>query len=33
VTAERALIGRASLMANRLLLAGQHEPLFPIDFE
>jgi phosphoribosyl 1,2-cyclic phosphodiesterase len=32
VTAERALIGRASLMANRLLLAAQHEPLFPIDF-
>jgi phosphoribosyl 1,2-cyclic phosphodiesterase len=32
VAAERALIGRASLMANRLLLAGQHEPLSPIDF-
>jgi phosphoribosyl 1,2-cyclic phosphodiesterase len=32
VTAERALIGRASLMANRLLLAEQNEPLFPIDF-
>ena len=32
VTAERALNGRASLMANRLLLAAQHEPLFPIDF-
>jgi phosphoribosyl 1,2-cyclic phosphodiesterase len=32
VTAERALIGRASLIANRLLLAEQHEPLFPIDF-
>ncbi len=32
VAAERALIGRASLMANRLLLAAQHEPLFPIDF-
>jgi len=32
VTAERALIGRASLMANRLLLAVQNEPLFPIDF-
>jgi phosphoribosyl 1,2-cyclic phosphodiesterase len=32
VTAERALIGRASLLANRLLLAAQHEPLSPIDF-
>jgi phosphoribosyl 1,2-cyclic phosphodiesterase len=32
VTAERALIGRASLMANRLLLAEQNETLFPIDF-
>jgi len=32
VTAERALNGRASLMANRLLLAAQHEPLFSIDF-
>ena len=32
VTAERALIGRASLMANRLLLASQHEPLIPIAF-
>jgi phosphoribosyl 1,2-cyclic phosphodiesterase len=32
VTAERALNGRASLLANRLLLASQHEPLFPIDF-
>jgi phosphoribosyl 1,2-cyclic phosphodiesterase len=32
VTAERALNGRASLMANRLLLAEQHEPLFPIAF-
>ncbi len=32
VAAERALIGRASLMANRLLLAGQPEPLSPIDF-
>jgi phosphoribosyl 1,2-cyclic phosphodiesterase len=32
VTAERALIGRASLLANRLLLAEQNEPLFPIDF-
>ncbi len=32
VTAERALIGRASLMANRLLLAVQNEPLFPIVF-
>ena len=32
VTAERALNGRASLIANRLLLAAQHEPLFSIDF-
>ncbi len=32
VTAERALIGRASLLANRLLLAAQHEPLLPIFF-
>jgi phosphoribosyl 1,2-cyclic phosphodiesterase len=32
VTAERALDGRASLMANRLLLAAQHEPLSPIYF-
>jgi phosphoribosyl 1,2-cyclic phosphodiesterase len=32
VTAERALVGRASLLANRLLLAGQHEPLNPISF-
>ena len=32
VTAERALSGRASLLANRLLLAAQHEPLPPIYF-
>jgi phosphoribosyl 1,2-cyclic phosphodiesterase len=32
VAAERALNGRASLLANRLLLAEQHEPLAPIDF-
>jgi phosphoribosyl 1,2-cyclic phosphodiesterase len=32
VTAERALSGRASLLANRLLLAAQHEPLLPIYF-
>jgi phosphoribosyl 1,2-cyclic phosphodiesterase len=32
VTAERALCGRASLLANRLLLASQHEPLLPIYF-
>jgi phosphoribosyl 1,2-cyclic phosphodiesterase len=32
VAAERALSGRASLMANRLLLASQHEPLDPICF-
>jgi len=30
--AERALSGRASLLANRLLLAMQHEPLSPIRF-
>jgi len=32
ITAERALNGRASLLANRLLLAAQHEPLSPISF-
>jgi phosphoribosyl 1,2-cyclic phosphodiesterase len=32
VTAERALNGYASLVANRLLLAGQHDPLSPVDF-
>lgn len=32
VTAERALNGRASLLANRLLLANQHEPLKAISF-
>jgi phosphoribosyl 1,2-cyclic phosphodiesterase len=32
VTAERALNGRMSLLANMLLLAVQNEPLFPIDF-
>jgi phosphoribosyl 1,2-cyclic phosphodiesterase len=32
VSAERALNGRASLLANRLLLAMQHEPLSPISF-
>jgi len=32
VTAERALAGHASLLANRLMLAGQHEPLSPISF-
>jgi phosphoribosyl 1,2-cyclic phosphodiesterase len=32
VAAERALNGRASLMANRLLLAAQHDPLLPIVF-
>ncbi|MGA2650287.1 MAG: MBL fold metallo-hydrolase [Terracidiphilus sp.] len=30
VAAERALNGHASLLANRLLLAAQHEPLSPI---
>jgi phosphoribosyl 1,2-cyclic phosphodiesterase len=32
VSAERALVGRASLLANRLLLASQHEPLSAISF-
>jgi phosphoribosyl 1,2-cyclic phosphodiesterase len=32
VAAERALSGRPSLLANRLLLASQHEPLQPISF-
>jgi phosphoribosyl 1,2-cyclic phosphodiesterase len=32
VAAERALVGRASLLANRLLLAEQHQPLQPIIF-
>jgi phosphoribosyl 1,2-cyclic phosphodiesterase len=32
VTAERALLGRASLLANRLMLAAQHEPLSSINF-
>jgi phosphoribosyl 1,2-cyclic phosphodiesterase len=32
VAAERALLGRASLLANRLLLAEQHQPLQPIIF-
>jgi phosphoribosyl 1,2-cyclic phosphodiesterase len=32
VTAERALSSRASLLANRLLLAAQHEPLSSIYF-
>jgi phosphoribosyl 1,2-cyclic phosphodiesterase len=32
VAAERALTGRASLLANRLLLAAQHEPLSAINF-
>jgi phosphoribosyl 1,2-cyclic phosphodiesterase len=32
VAAERALEGRASLLANRLLVAAQHEPLSPIHF-
>ena len=32
VTAERALAEHASLLANRLVLAGQHEPLSPICF-
>jgi phosphoribosyl 1,2-cyclic phosphodiesterase len=32
VAAERALAGYASLLANRLILAAQHEPLCPISF-
>jgi hypothetical protein len=32
IAAERALEGRASLLANRLMLAGQHEPLSAISF-
>lgn len=32
VTAERALAGHASLLANRLILACQHQPLSPICF-
>jgi phosphoribosyl 1,2-cyclic phosphodiesterase len=32
VSAERALNGRASLLANMLLLAGQHEPLSSLYF-
>jgi phosphoribosyl 1,2-cyclic phosphodiesterase len=32
VAAERALNGRASLLANRLLLAEQHAPLLPVCF-
>jgi hypothetical protein len=32
VAAERALQGRATLLANRLLLAMQHEPLSSILF-
>ena len=32
ITAERALYGRASLLANHLLLAAQHEPLSTLCF-
>jgi phosphoribosyl 1,2-cyclic phosphodiesterase len=32
ITAERALSGKATLLANRLLLAEQHDPLVPICF-
>ena len=32
LTAERALNGRASLLANKLLLAAQNEPLAAIYF-
>jgi phosphoribosyl 1,2-cyclic phosphodiesterase len=32
VAAERALSGRPSLLANRLVVAAQHEPLSPIHF-
>jgi len=32
IAAERALVSKPSLLANRLLLASQHEPLAPICF-
>jgi len=32
LAAERALKHRPSLLANRLLLAAQHEPLDPLNF-
>jgi phosphoribosyl 1,2-cyclic phosphodiesterase len=32
ISAEQALNGRASLLANKLLLAAQHEPLTPVYF-
>jgi len=32
VAAERALVSRPSLLANRLLLASQHDPLSSISF-
>jgi phosphoribosyl 1,2-cyclic phosphodiesterase len=32
VSAERALLGKTSLLANRLLLAEQHQPLAPVIF-
>ena len=32
VAAERALGGRPGLLLNRLLIAGQKEPLSPVDF-
>ena len=32
LAAERALVTRPSLLANRLLLAAQHDPLSPISF-
>jgi phosphoribosyl 1,2-cyclic phosphodiesterase len=32
VSADRALNGRANLLGNRLLLAGQHQPMEPIIF-
>ena len=32
IAAERALVSKPNLLANRLLLAGQHEPLAPICF-
>jgi phosphoribosyl 1,2-cyclic phosphodiesterase len=32
VAAERALLGKATLLANRLLLAEQNQPLAPINF-
>jgi phosphoribosyl 1,2-cyclic phosphodiesterase len=32
IAAERALVSKPSLLANRLYLAGQHEPMEPVSF-